>query len=463
MNAREPHRLDLSIVPGKCLGWFRLGTSIWDVINSLRDQSRSMPSVDFKYSEESPLSIDLFISLPGNGMHLRFDAPTQRLKSIEVYDFSKVRLAYQDSEVSSSKVVPNCLLIYEIFGPTYPGEFDPEKKEYTLNYPIAEFQKYSLQQNFQHLFGSKGVSFVFPIPEEYLSIIKTSADLPLELPDGTSPLLSHLYIYHGTSFRSTIPPPLIRSSNADGIAASTEEVGEVETVIAKLKHGIDVKFVSALTKIVLNVTTPQDLLVEIGAPLRVFYKEEDKMRIHSEENVAKAFDDVENAGPNAATNGIDDRSSADGHPIDYFYNYFHLGFDVLFDGATHRCKKIVLHGNVPGHYDFQRYKRCPYKLTVPQTNHDTNQAARFDVQDEDDEEEGILESLISGTSQEKYITGDQKIDSIYELWGQPSGRPLIFNRGSSGQNPFGPTELIGYDGAIFEIMKNRHIATITLF
>jgi hypothetical protein len=41
--------------------------------------------------------------------------------------------------------------------------------------------------------------------------------------------------------------------------------------------------------------------------------------------------------------------------VDYFYNYFHLGFDVLFDGVTHRCKKIVLHGNVPGHFDFQRY------------------------------------------------------------------------------------------------------------
>lgn len=41
-------------------------------------------------------------------------------------------------------------------------------------------------------------------------------------------------------------------------------------------------------------------------------------------------------------------------PNDYFYNYFHLGIDVLFDGSTHRCKKIILHSNVPGHFDFQR-------------------------------------------------------------------------------------------------------------
>lgn len=41
-------------------------------------------------------------------------------------------------------------------------------------------------------------------------------------------------------------------------------------------------------------------------------------------------------------------------PTDYFFNFFHLGLDVLMDGTLHVCKKIVLHGNIPGHYDFQR-------------------------------------------------------------------------------------------------------------
>ncbi|KAG0366627.1 hypothetical protein BGZ54_005106, partial [Gamsiella multidivaricata] len=52
-------------------------------------------------------------------------------------------------------------------------------------------------------------------------------------------------------------------------------------------------------------------------------------------------------------------------PNDYFYNYFHLGIDVLFDGSTHRCKKIVMHTNIPGHFDFQSYKRCPFILHLP--------------------------------------------------------------------------------------------------
>lgn len=75
------------------------------------------------------------------------------------------------------------------------------------------------------------------------------------------------------------------------------------------------------------------------------------------------------------------------------------------------------------------------------------------------------------------------------MLGPSSGRPLIFNRGAGDQNPFGPTELSGYDGAVFEVknfywsllifvlifinynyfylylkaMKNGCVATITLF
>ena len=58
----------------------------------------------------------------------------------------------------------------------------------------------------------------------------------------------------------------------------------------QLKKGITVYFFPTSnmtrqsTEILLNVTTPQDLLVEMGPPLRTFYKEDDQMRIHSEEN-----------------------------------------------------------------------------------------------------------------------------------------------------------------------------------
>lgn len=60
------------------------------------------------------------------------------------------------------------------------------------------------------------------------------------------------------------------------------------------------------------------------------------------------------------------------HPTDYFFNYFHLGMDILIDGGLHICKKIVLHGNVPGHFDFHRYKRCPFQLVFSHHSNDTS-------------------------------------------------------------------------------------------
>ena len=48
----------------------------------------------------------------------------------------------------------------------------------------------------------------------------------------------------------------------------------------------------------------QDVLTAVGAPARIFYKDEDKMKIHS---------------PNAHRKAAALKS-------DYFYNYFTLGF-----------------------------------------------------------------------------------------------------------------------------------------
>lgn len=47
---------------------------------------------------------------------------------------------------------------------------------------------------------------------------------------------------------------------------------------------------------------------------------------------------------------------------DYFYNYFARGFDILFDGKTHKIKKFILHSNYPGHADFNSYLKCNFVI-----------------------------------------------------------------------------------------------------
>lgn len=59
-------------------------------------------------------------------------------------------------------------------------------------------------------------------------------DLPMELPDGTSPLLTRLYTFHGPNFRNAVAPPLHKSINTEGIGADGGEFGEIESVVAEV-------------------------------------------------------------------------------------------------------------------------------------------------------------------------------------------------------------------------------------
>ncbi|KAG0255276.1 hypothetical protein DFQ27_006334, partial [Actinomortierella ambigua] len=338
--------------------------SLWDVIRTLRDQAALVPAVDIKYSDDNPFSADIILHLQSNGIELRFEPISQRLKLIIVDDFSRLRLTYGGREVSSTKALPTFLHVYKLFGPTYLGAFDETSHDYTLRYP--------------------GLWFVFPIPEKHLLFYQTSADHPLEFPDGTTPVASHMYIFNGPDWNTSSPPPLstvARSIQESGSPNSPhsrvhEGRGELERVIAKIHYGVVLHFAVApghqqKVPILLNISTPQDLLADIGPPANIYYKEEDKMKIHSEtskepqnqqgshedDGILGSMDDV----------GYDrsGRTQTGPTPNDYFYNYFHLGIDVLFDGSSHLCKKIVLHSNIPGHFDFQSYKRCPFVIHIP--------------------------------------------------------------------------------------------------
>ncbi|KAG0306999.1 hypothetical protein BGZ98_001307 [Dissophora globulifera] len=383
-------RLDLAIAPGKHLGWFRLGMSLWDVIRLLREQAALIPVVELKYSEEDPFAADIVLRLASNGIELRFEPYSQRLKVIKVDDFSRLRLTYMGGEVSSSKVIPTCILINDLIGPTFPGEFDSSKNLYTLSYP--------------------GLSLVFPIPEKLILLYQSSAEMPIEFPDGNTPVASHMYIFHGADWISAMPLPVatlarnIQDGNNNnspglrGIRGTGEGRPELERVVAKINYGAVLQFASVTSQaskcqIQLHVTTPQDLLADLGSPGSIYYKEDDKMQIHSDsdggvaqthqqqkqqqqqtqqqqqrQNQMQDDDGILGEMDDIGYDRTDRRAQGSQQPHDYFYNYFHLGIDVLFDGSTHRCKKIVMHTNVPGHFDFQSYKRCPFVLHLPSSS-----------------------------------------------------------------------------------------------
>ncbi|KAI8063602.1 hypothetical protein BC940DRAFT_307121 [Gongronella butleri] len=467
-------RIELLIVPGKSLGPFRLGISLWDTIQFLRDKVFFFPRVDLKYDEKEPLRCPVILTLPQNGIHLWFDASLQRLKGIECFDPTKVKLVYQSTDVSSSRTIPTFLSIYKSFGPTYPGDFDLHQGIYTLNYP--------------------GLSFSFPIPAKHHDLYRQSTEMPLEFPDGTTPIASKVYLFPSqcANWVSASLPNLSKTllEIGEGLKYGKHGRRDVEAVVATVGAGIQLRFPSTssgkgskrdsassgspaatandnLVDIRLHHTTVQNILADLGRPSRVFYKEEDKMKIHS-------VDDQFAFGKNshAADNGAEDDQELHGpQATDYFLNYFHLGLDILVDGSRHVCKKVILHGNIPGHYDFQRYKRCPYQVILPKKGHDASKKDMLvdvtsDPSDDQVPAHVLTASMKITTMQQRmpWSSGNKITTKASDQSQIEQQKPVILTRGSNEQNPFGSTYLTGYkQGIVMEVMKNGDVPTIVLF
>ncbi|KAJ1991797.1 hypothetical protein H4R33_001254 [Dimargaris cristalligena] len=485
--ALSEHRgqLSLDLVPGKRAGPFILGAPVGHMVRLLQTAPHLMPQVDCKYPEDDPLATDWVLGLhhappppteaeagtesSGTlgrgrcGTSLLFEPTSQRLRAVVIHNPSLLRLTYRSTECQSNKTIATGLLINRIFGPTHPGTFRADTGVFTLHYP--------------------GISFEFAIPERHRGLFSQPGDgLPLEFPDGTTPPCSCIYLYHGVDWSLALPPsPLTyaavyraltdlpsvtfatdcRGTLNQGLTVTLHDHGLLPTtVVSPPSFNREAETRTRHVLILLGLTTAQDLVADLGQPETVFYKNDDKMSIHApgtpDEGVAVRLGEA--PPTHLATTSVEAREITDsGHRTstrrashhwenrqehsalgrDYFFNYYEMGFDVLLDGKSHRCKKIVLHGNIPGHYDFGRYRKCEFQLDL----------AASDGQDP---------SLVTVGPDTKW----KSISNIVNTDGQP---PVVFSRGSSDQNPFGSTLFYGQAGIIFEIMKNDSIPTFTLF
>ncbi|KNC82542.1 hypothetical protein SARC_05169 [Sphaeroforma arctica JP610] len=546
--------LRVDVVPGESIGPFVLGMTLGTTIEWLRSHSREIPQVELLYSEENPFDYDNVLRLTKNGIQLRFTSDSQRLKIVEVFDLSNLQLVYANSIFSSATVAPTFLTVSRLFGPSYPGQFDRKRQHHSLKYP--------------------GLSFFFPIPEQYCGIqsqttsrkeeqahLTNGADNarrksgqtnrkaesaqpnetssphfddhepPLELPDGTTPVARRICVY-APDHRL---PPVAGSSTRGLLPVYYDKVKGVPSEgISIARYGMSVRFGDSC----------QDVMCQLGPPSKIYYKEEDKMRIHT-----YATQNGGGGGPSGSPSGGSKRSASlstagkgrpsqvGTHCSDYFYNYFDLGIDVLFDAERHTVKKIVLHTNLPSHLDFGIYHKCNFSLWVPDepalsdmssqsppnrpptinstpgtndpqtrstkqthtTGADSNLKMRNDIvhqarkkdrtvsSSDSSDTEGPTTSGIKAqagrrtapqNSAEDRLKGpDAKAErrrkgvsitslmswaEIKRILGEPIGLPVIFNRGSA-ITPFGTTRFHGYDRLIFEVMRNGHIATVTLF
>ncbi|KAL1479212.1 hypothetical protein MTO96_052038 [Rhipicephalus appendiculatus] len=400
-------------------GTLHMGMAFSQVVHILQQQFRIIKGVQIIYNEQCPLDSDLVILLSEDGIRLSFDSSSQRLKVIEVTDMSKVKLTYCGSTFCSPEVLPTRQQIDDCFGATHPGEYDASQQMFVLHF--------------------RGLSFSF------LADPKCKLDAALgssptgQLPNGSSPLVSRMAIYYGNSLADTRPPPLPlccfgNQSFLEGLEVLREGDTTLGVRLTLLTEAYETSRLSGpiqkkLTRSVHFGDSVQDVVWALGSPNKVFYKEEDKMKIHAQ----------------------DSHRLLAARASDYFYNYFTLGMDVLFDAQRHVVKKIVLQSNYPGHFNFQQYYRCPFRLRLrlPPTP-EQRRATLVDVASEDD---GHV------------VTAFTKWDELQERLVKASERPVVLNRTSSTNttNPFGSTYCYGYQDIIFEVMRNKHIASVTLY
>ncbi|KAM8891502.1 phagosome assembly factor 1 isoform 2-T2 [Spinachia spinachia] len=399
--------LDLEVVPERSLGneqWeFALGMPLAQAIAILQKHCRIIKNVQVLYSEQTPLGHDLILNLTQDGIKLLFDAANQRLKVIEVYDLSKVKLKYCGVHFNSQAISPTIEQIDQSFGATHPGVYNAAEQLFHLNF--------------------RGLSFSFQL-DSWNEAPK------YEIPHGA--MVKRMHIYTGNNLQETRAPvmPLacflgnIFAESVDVLRDAAGPVGLKLRLLTAVGAGCgpgvmaDSK-VRSLERSIYFGDSCQDVLSALGSPHKVFYKSEDKMKIHSPSPHKQV--------PSKCN--------------DYFFNYFTLGVDILFHSATHLVKKFVLHTNYPGHYNFNIYNRCDFKIPL------------------------VIKKGADSQTVDCLLTTNSKWDQIQELLGHPMEKPVVLHRSSSANNtnPFGSTFCFGLQRMIFEVMQNNHIASVTLY
>ncbi|KZT20389.1 UPF0183-domain-containing protein [Neolentinus lepideus HHB14362 ss-1] len=376
--------LDVDIKPGYGVGLFELGSSLWNVLDLLRSLPHIFPQVDVKYDIDSSVTTPIVLHIRPH-LDLLFSGHHQRLHTICVRRLQDhhppLIIRYKDIILSSPEEILRRLGVSRTFGPTYPGD--------DLHYPGVWF-------SFEEDRIGEGIKASSPgHVEDRMQEVKRVI-VSQKGPEGDE--------------RDALDEVLESSSMHSDIAKA---IVKVHVGVALYQHLPSAEPIH----IRLGVTTAQDLLCDLGAPLRTHYKEDDRMSIHST------------------------RETEEEEEGDYFYNYFQHGIDVLISGDTHTCKKIVMHTNIPGTPLFQRYKRCLWEI---------------EGQPEDDEDDS--------PPRMKFYDRFESINHFLSPREMPPS--MILDRTDDEEDlilPNSTTRLMGYDGIILEVTEFGHVVTVMLF
>jgi Uncharacterised protein family (UPF0183) len=514
--AEPDTRLSAVIHPERGIGWITLGASLHAILTRLKAQPQSYPELDLSYSASDPVLQPIILNLPANGIRLRFDGPDQRLRLIEVLDFSKSTLTYDNIELvrrskssndgsmdqqASAQGPPFRHIYNRLFGPSYAGEYVAPAGSgtgtYVLSYP--------------------GISFSFPLRDKSWS---TKADFVSLLSSTAAGPATSMAVYQGRTWPEartklyTAIPSLPRSlalsnKNKEAVPDEIEQVRILGS--GRLEF---LRRSSPSLQIILNETTPQDLVAELGPPDAIYRKNDRRISIHAgrapknnrQASLSPAMrphtTESDQSSAHSYTEDSDEGAQNQHEPstkVECFYNYFHHGFDALVsypsepsppfpdsnvadstDNTPTTChlvvNKILLHANVPGSYSFNRHRRSRWTIHTS-SNYGILTSEMFFPElssklkgvwqgyyKDADEEERMQRSMVlnrgwgeSPESSIELLGGFEEQDTGQKKGGSAKQGP------SESVNGLSNTALFGFPGLLFEVLKNDAVSCLTVY
>lgn len=472
----------------------------------------------------------MVVILPANGLRLNFDGTEQRLRLVEVIEFSKNHITFKDQNTERDLVKPaspdptmaraaakttlsaepTFKHIYQRFlGPTYGGEFLPPADgstmgNYVLSYP--------------------GVAFTFPLSEHTYSPDKDVVSL---LSSTTQPATS-MAVFSGDSWaqaRKTLWTEPLPSINTFAPVVKGKDVYPDEVSLVKIHGGGKLQLFknwsNTSTWLHLGETTEQELVRDLGPPDAIYQKSDQHMYVHqirpsstsrtrADGDESRRRDDLtdtdQSSVHSASGDSNDDEAIDDDAPAnpsgERFFNYFYLGFDVLVSTRTPPSQpppsqgeatapqksltfhapnrvvatKVVLHGNVPGSYPFNRHRRARWEIAYldhasPDAPVNTETLWPVIEKHLQSEWQSAYASEADAKQKQRGMVlnrgwGDSPGSSIELLGGWedsvPSTTPAPGTKRPDGSDD-STTTLYGFPGLVFEVLRNGYVSAVTVF
>lgn len=456
-----------NILPGEGIeNEFILGNSLYDTVSRMKDLNERMR---IAYGSKNYLDTPILVMLANLGVRLMFHSSgNQELMLIEILDFSCRKLCYKgtflndiiysypsDEELCDTsqiptrkkQVLPSTLkqIYNKIFGPTFPGNLDRERRSYVLSYPGIAFRfKINLDELLLRLENVEDSNNILSI----LTNWDVAADIPCQ----------SFAVYKGESY-GEFHKCLQTLSRSNLVDYSKSAVGlRVKKILVNLSKGtadierdLDGPLPAATIKI--GDTTQQDIIRLLGPPDASFNKFDSRLLIHKH------------------LKGMGTASEKSGS-VYKFHNYFRYGVDFLYNlnaaqQSSGVLEKIIIHnGGIAESLDFMYWNKCDWtvshgegtsQVAVDSSMYFGDFSAEFLDRVDTTKNGPVL--LNRGESE---IVGSDEVEFVQAKEITNANPVELENVGAC--KTWGQLKLYGFDRCIFEVVgSNDCISSVTVY